>query len=126
MGEDRHKEEIARLQDSHKEETASLDEKQKSEMDKLKEKQKDEKDEHDNIRSNNQKEKTVLEKKLQSRLNPPAPSPSVPECPVCLDEMLPPLQIHNCRNGHLICGLCRVKVKNCTICREEYTGRATA
>merc|ERR1719341_2699266 len=52
--------------------------------------------------------------------------PSIPECPVCLEDLRPPLKIFNCRNGHLICSVCKPKVDICTNCREEYTGRATA
>ena len=77
-----------------------------------------------------------LERRLQSRLSPgavaaadggaaAAPAPDVPECPLCLEEMKPPMQIYNCRNGHLICGDCLPKVDSCTNCRTEYTGRAT-
>jgi len=54
------------------------------------------------------------------------PRSIIPECPVCLEEMRPPTQIFNCRNGHLICKKCRPKVNKCTHCRVEYTGRATA
>ena len=52
--------------------------------------------------------------------------PSIPECTVCLEELTPPLRINHCRNGHLICSPCRDKVDRCTVCRQEYTGRATA
>ena len=29
------------------------------------------------------------------------------ECPVCFSEMIPPMEIHQCSRGHLICGSCR-------------------
>ena len=51
---------------------------------------------------------------------------TAPDCPVCLEEMKPPTQIFNCRNGHLICADCRPRLSICTNCRAEYTGRATA
>merc|ERR1711874_963041 len=35
------------------------------------------------------------------------------ECPVCLDEMVPPGQIWMCQNGHSICGECRGKMASC-------------
>ena len=116
------------MEDRHNEEIASLGEKQKLEMEKLKQK-------HDNIRSANKTERKNLEKKLQGLLKtlthstpsaPPAPSPDVPECPACMEEMKPPTQLFTCRNGHLICSVCRPRLSICTTCREEYTGRATA
>ena len=39
-------------------------------------------------------------------VTPPAPS-LAPDCPVCLEAMAPPRRIHQCRNGHLVCGNCR-------------------
>ena len=53
-------------------------------------------------------------------------TPDVPECPVCMEEMRPPMQIFNCRNGHLICSVCRPNVLVCANCRQAYLGRATA
>jgi len=53
----------------------------------------------------------------------------VPECPVCLVKMAPPLQIFNCSNGHLICSLCKPRIAGnlcVTLCQGSYTGRATA
>ena len=38
------------------------------------------------------------------------------ECPVCLDEMLPPRQIWMCQNGHSVCGECQPKVAGCPSC----------
>ena len=37
------------------------------------------------------------------------------ECPICLETMGPP--IYQCREGHLICGMCRRKVNKCPTCR---------
>jgi len=34
-------------------------------------------------------------------------TPAMPECPVCLEEMIPPQHIFHCQNGHLICEACR-------------------
>jgi len=53
----------------------------------------------------------------------------VPECPVCLVKMAPPLQIFTCSNGHLICNLCKPRISGnlcVTRCQGSYTGRATA
>jgi len=59
-------------------------------------------------------------------LIPPTPHPfSVPECPVCLEAMLPPKNIFNCANGHLVCSDCRKNVERCPTCKQGVTGRAT-
>jgi len=55
----------------------------------------------------------------------------VPECPVCFERMIPPIQIYTCGNGHVICSFCKEKFKetgNMCInnCRAVYAGRATA
>ena len=42
-------------------------------------------------------------------------------CPVCYDVCFPP--IHNCSNGHSVCGRCRKKILDCPICRLEFRGR---
>ena len=48
----------------------------------------------------------------------------VPECPVCLESLSPPLQIYQCQEGHLVCGDCRSKVSICTECRHSEGYRA--
>ena len=48
----------------------------------------------------------------------------IPECPICMEELKPPLQIFNCGNGHVICSTCRPRVARCH-CQEVYRGRAT-
>ncbi len=52
----------------------------------------------------------------------PAP-PALPEdlkhsleCPVCSRIALPPVM--QCRNGHVTCNSCRLKLQNCPMCRE--------
>ncbi len=37
------------------------------------------------------------------------------ECTICLD--VPASPIHNCTNGHVVCGICQDKVKNCGLCQ---------
>jgi len=62
------------------------------------------------------------------RYTPSAPSKfQVPECPVCLEEMVPPTRIFQCRNGHLICETCKSGLNPCICpkCRGEIIGRAT-
>ena len=46
------------------------------------------------------------------------------ECPVCLDEMRPPVKIFQCSNGHAICEHCKdnPNVKSCPTCRVVFTG----
>ena len=43
-----------------------------------------------------------------------------PECPVCLELLLPPMRIMQCSNGHLVCGTCEAKVELtcCPTCRQ--------
>jgi len=55
----------------------------------------------------------------------------VPECPVCYERMRPPMQIYTCKNGHVICSVCKEKVeeienKCINRCGAIYAGRATA
>ena len=48
------------------------------------------------------------------------------ECPVCLEEMTPPTRIHQCADGHLLCGTCRENpsITSCPVCRGNIIGRA--
>ena len=51
----------------------------------------------------------------------------VPECPLCMGEMVPPKLIYQCSEGHLVCSECRPKVnhKGCATCRNQdgYSSR---
>lgn len=49
---------------------------------------------------------TLLPEDLKSNL----------ECPVCARLSLPPIM--QCRNGHVTCNPCRLKVQSCPMCRE--------
>ena len=49
---------------------------------------------------------TLLPEDLKSNL----------ECPVCARISLPPIM--QCRNGHVTCNPCRLKVQSCPMCRE--------
>jgi len=46
------------------------------------------------------------------------------ECPVCLSEFKPPIQIYQCLEGHVICGTCirRPEVGVCPQCRIVWKG----
>ena len=54
------------------------------------------------------------------------------ECRVCFNEMIPPIYIWQCPQGHPVCGTCHHKipslhdrnVKPCPTCRQEIVGRA--
>ena len=54
------------------------------------------------------------------------------ECRVCFNEMVPPIYIWQCPQGHPVCGTCHHKipslqdrnVKPCPTCRQEIVGRA--
>jgi len=44
---------------------------------------------------------------------------SVAECPVCLNQLLPPLRIFMCGEGHVVCSDCKPSLHNtCPECRQ--------
>ena len=47
------------------------------------------------------------------------------ECPICLEEMRPPMRIWQCVSGHAVCDICRrnPRVKECPTCRQQIVGR---
>jgi len=47
------------------------------------------------------------------------------ECPVCIEEMRPPMKIWQCKEGHPICDVCRRRpqVSSCPVCRQDIVGR---
>ena len=71
--------------------------------------------------------KEYLDKEEAPAPTPATPACVIPECPVCMEELKPPVQIFNCYNGHLICSSCKPRVTNNRChCRAHYMGRATA
>merc|ERR1711915_85674 len=60
-----------------------------------------------------------------SRLLEPSLPCSELECPVCLEEMRPPVRIWQCVSGHAVCEECRKSplVKDCPSCRQKIVGR---
>jgi len=56
----------------------------------------------------------------------PMNQPVAPECPVCLDKMVPPTRIFQCINGHHTCEKCKSKMNSplCPNCRKTFIGRA--
>ena len=51
-----------------------------------------------------------------------------PECPMCLEKLMPPKTIMQCGSGHIVCQTCesRPELTNCPKCRQAFTGRAIA
>lgn len=49
------------------------------------------------------------------------------ECPVCFQEMRPPVHIWQCAQGHPVCEPCKARpeVRHCPTCRQRIVGRAT-
>ena len=49
------------------------------------------------------------------------------ECPVCLQDMIPPVHIWQCAQGHPVCGECKEnpEIRRCPTCRGEIVGRST-
>ena len=47
------------------------------------------------------------------------------ECPVCRNDMRPPTRIFQCRNGHVLCMLCKEhpEVNTCPSCRISMRGK---
>ena len=46
------------------------------------------------------------------------------DCPVYIEEMVPPKKIFQCSNGHAFCEQCKdnPSVSSCPICRIVFTG----
>ena len=49
----------------------------------------------------------------------------IPECPICLHQMVPPTKIVHCVKGHKMCETCSKKeaVKSCPSCKTAFMGR---
>ena len=60
-----------------------------------------------------------LESSLETHYGRPRKTEEVPECPICLESLVPPRQIYQCQEGHLVCGDCRGKVEVCSECRHQ-------
>ena len=61
------------------------------------------------------KSSSFLSKDLVSR-SPPSLTLPCPKCPVCVEPMVPPIEIFQCNNGHLVCQHCHAKL-HVTTCR---------
>ena len=51
------------------------------------------------VRHPEDRERGFVEKETNSEGN----RPEVPECPICFEEIAPPVRIFQCRYGHLVC-----------------------
>jgi hypothetical protein len=88
----------------------------------------EEKNLYENYCTEKKSQKQILEAEVQQRLQDAQPAPPaslIPECPICMESMKPPMRIFNCSNGHWICSICRLKCHKCH-CEALYVGRATA
>ena len=47
----------------------------------------------------------------------------IPSCPACLEEMVPPVHIYQCGEGHPVCAGCRPKLSRCPTCRANMQCR---
>ena len=49
----------------------------------------------------------------------------IPECTICLHQMVPPTKIVHCVKGHKLCETCSKKeaVKSCPTCKTAFMGR---
>ena len=67
------------------------------------------------------------EDELEELASKKQPPPCPPECPVCFNEMAPPVKIFQCSNGHHICETCKDQLEPsiCPKCRKRLIGRAT-
>jgi len=56
---------------------------------------------------------------------PTVAMPSYPECPYCMEELVPPAKILQCLSGHLICETCHAKpaISDCPSCHQQFCGR---
>jgi len=108
----------------------TLEVEHQKEIDELQAKHAEEKTLFENFCTEKKNQKQILQAELQQRLQAAQPAPPaslIPECPICMESMKPPLQIFTCSNGHLICSICRPKVNmNKCHCEALYVGRATA
>ena len=140
---DKHKTNEEELQEKYKKEKEHLDEMYKKKSDNLEKELKEKMavlkncnhEEEERLakeHKNKMSQKKTLENEIKARFSPrtlplvpPSTSSLVPECPVCLEGMPPPMNIFNCPNGHFVCGNCKPKVANCPKCFEPVMGRAT-
>jgi len=121
---------IKRLRKKHKTQVEELKLIQSQRIRELVVSREEEMVENENYYSQNKRRKVEMKEELNSRLSSILPNPTsfIPECYICLEAMKPPLQILNCRNGHLICSTCypMLQVKVCGQCNGDITGKATA
>lgn len=81
----------------------------------------------DMVEKLSQLENQVLISQTKNKSNKSGRSISELECPVCLEEMRPPVRIWQCKDGHALCDNCKQnpRIKKCPTCRGPFMGRAT-
>ena len=69
-----------------------------------------------------------LRRSLALLTSRPARLLRAPGCPVCLEELTPPIKIAQCGSGHLVCLPCTARLGRleCPTCRQRLAGRAIA
>ena len=115
-----------------KENMKRLERVKKENKERMKQFKKEREDELAALQDLHQKQLTALAVKhaVQSagekETTPTRNCPEVPECPICFYEMVPPVRIFQCRDGHLVCETCKDGLEPCICpeCRQEVTGRA--
>jgi len=129
--EKKHALELHDLEAKHKTEIEKLEKENEEKRFKLQRKQQTEKD----LLTNQLR---ILEAKLDSDVTEKgktiASAPELPhvapcpECPVCMESLMPPMRIIQCSNGHLICEICKPRMKDqkCPTCFHPFIGRAIA
>ena len=68
--------------------------------------------------ASNEIEQAVAESDLEKELL------DLIECVICLDTPTQSIHIYQCENGHLCCGECLKKWKNCSVCRKSLTEKS--
>jgi len=117
----------------HSNERKELEEEYISKQRVLEDKQKEEAEKLASEKTKLKSELAQLEHQLEDIMSRDTKSESdnslpCPECPVCLEMLMPPIRIMQCSNGHLVCEECESKpeLTCCPTCRQSFTGRATA
>jgi len=128
---EKYKKEKEHLDEMYKKKSANLEQELKKKMTLLKSSNYEEEESLAKEHKNKISQKKTLENEIKTRFSPrtpplaPSTSSLVPECPICLEGMPPPMNIFNCPNGHFVCGNCKPKVANCPKCFQPVMGRAT-
>ena len=118
----RHKENLLELRRKHDKEIKNLEDEQSKERDELMKKGQNLINQVTEDINEEETCKNNIGKKLKRKYKD-QDNDDIPECPVCLTAMIPPLEIYQCHEGHLICSDCRPRWreerKGCATCRDR-------